>query len=200
MGGVRIYLEGGGDGKYLDVLVRKVFQKFFEKAGFVGRLPSVRPYGGRGSTYDAFCIALKSSTNRNHPILLVDSEDPVNSDPWTHLRTRDGWDKPEGAQDDHVHLMVTCMETWIMADRDALRKVFHDCLTEGSLLSDTNLESRDRDDVQTSLESATRGCGKRREYRKGRRSFQIIEELDPGRLKDRLPYLNRLLETLNAKL
>jgi hypothetical protein len=52
-------------------------------------------------------------------MLLVDSEGPLAGSPCAHLQARDGWDLTD-ASDGVVHLMVEAMETWIIADPDAL--------------------------------------------------------------------------------
>jgi hypothetical protein len=160
-------------------------------------MPRVVACGGRKETYDDFCTALKQ--DKGYVILLVDSEESLVHDAWSHLRERDGWERPNGAEDDQAQLMVTCMETWVMADREALRSIFRNCLTEGSLLSLTNLESRDKGDVQGSLERATQNCGREKRYQKGRRSFQVVELLEPETLKQTLPHFRRLVTTLENK-
>ena len=42
--------------------------------------------------------------------------------PWDHVtqRTGEGGVRPEGATDAHLHLMVQCMETWLVARRPVL--------------------------------------------------------------------------------
>jgi hypothetical protein len=205
---VHIYIEGGGDSKELHTRLRAGFSKLFERAGFQERMPRLIAGGGRGQTFDRFCTALKEADPRKRPVLLVDSEDPVeiydfapDSDvPWKHLARRDDWARPNGMMPDQVHLMVTCMETWIVADRTALRQVFGGCLQESALPAQNDLESRPRQDIQRSLEEATKSCGRDRMYKKGKRSFELIGQLDPVQLKKRLPHFVRLCETLKSKL
>ena len=205
---VHIYIEGGGDDKDQHVRLRQAFSTLFEKAGFRGRMPRLIAGGGRGQTFDRFQTAMREAGSDKYPVLLVDSEDPIKAndmnpdsdDAWQHLAERDGWKRPEAAGADQAQLMVTCMETWIVADRSALRKVFGNCLKEGSLPPESRLEDRLRDDVQQALENATRDCGRHRMYRKGRRSFQIVAALDPGVLRKSLPHFRRLLESLDRRL
>ncbi|MEE8386170.1 MAG: DUF4276 family protein, partial [Dehalococcoidia bacterium] len=111
-----------------------------------------------------------------------------------------GWKQPQDTNDDQAQLMVQCMETWCLADRDALKRFFRDGLQESVLVPHDNLEQRSKADVQQALERATRECGRDRSYRKGRRSFQLIAELDPRTLKSRLPHFARLCEVLDKKL
>ena len=118
---------------------------------------------------------------------------------WNHLQSRDGWTRPHGTDDDQAQMMVTCMETWIMSDRGALRKVFGARLEISALLPVDDLEQRSRSDVQPALENATRNCGADKAYRKGRRSFQVSAALSPSALMD-LPHFKRFIEALNSRL
>ena len=96
--------------------------------------------------------------------------------------------------------MVQCMETWCLADRDALKDFFGHEFQESALPSDTVLESRSKADVLNALSHATRDCGRDRQYSKGRRSFELVGNLDPAKLKSRLPHFQRLLDVLDAKI
>jgi len=204
---VSIYVEGGGDGKDLHSRCREGFTKLIEKAGFRGRMPRIHACGGRQNAFDTFRIAVANRQDF-YPILLVDSEDPVDpqnefsdcsAGAWNHLQSRDGWLRPHGSDDDQAQMMVTRMETWIMSDRKALRKVFGAKLQISALLPENGLELRSRSDVQLALENATRTCDRDKAYRKGRRSFQVLAELNPGTLMS-LPHFRRLIEALNSRL
>ncbi|MDD1760939.1 MAG: DUF4276 family protein, partial [Methanothrix sp.] len=150
--------------------------------------------------YDMFHNAVISAEDGEYPILLVDSEDPITSGPWDHLKVLDCWDRPVGTEDDQAQMMTTCMETWIMADHEALRKVFGSCLMERALIPTDNLEERSRQELLQALKSATRDCGKRKGYDKGKRSFQILAELNTRSLEENLHYFRRLKKTLGRHL
>ncbi|MDW8327563.1 MAG: IS1595 family transposase [Anaerolineales bacterium] len=108
----------------------------------------------------------------------------------------DGWERPAAAVDDQAQFMVTCMETWMMADRTALQGFFGSALNEGALLPLNDLERRQRDEVQEALERATG-----QQYRKGKRSFRILASLNPATLRQHLSYFSQqLIETLHAYL
>jgi hypothetical protein len=117
-----------------------------------------------------------------------------------HLKSRDNWACPAGVKNDQAQLMVTCMETWIMVDREALRTVFGASLRTNALLPQNALEVRSRQDVHDALEHATRDGGRGRAYRKGVRSFKILAELDPETLKQHLPHFRRFITTLDGYL
>lgn len=129
--------------------------------------------------------------------MLVDSEEPVADieRTWEHLA---GWPKPEGAEDDQVFFMTTCMETWIVADREALSTHYPAKLRANALPSLQNLEQRSRQEVQKALTHATRDCSNA--YAKGERSFRVLGELNPETLTALLPSFARMRRILNEKL
>jgi Domain of unknown function (DUF4276) len=121
---VKIYVEGGGDSRGQQVPCRKAFATLLERARPGKAKPSIVACGGRAQTYKDFCSALKHPEPDTFYILLVDSEDPLTTaDFWehVHLRPGDGWPRPTAATDEQIQLMVTCTETWIVADRATLR-------------------------------------------------------------------------------
>jgi hypothetical protein len=196
----RIYIEGGGDSKELHTRCREGFRRLLQRCGFKGCMPRLVACGGRGATFGDFSTAHANAGTGEYVAMLVDSEDPVADveRTWDHLNARDRWERPGGAVDEQVLLMTTCMETWLTADRDALRVHFADCLQENALPSLTNLESCSRDDVQNALVRATR-TGKAG-YAKGKRSFEIVGRLDPATLRQHLPSFARCERVLKTRL
>lgn len=196
---VKLYIEGGGDRSSLHIKCRKGFRELLERAG-LNRMPSTKACGSRNAAYGDFKTALSTAAADEYPVLLVDSEAPVSQSPWQHLQSRDGWERPAGVEDDQVQLMVQCMETWCVADREALREFFGACLREGVLPALENLEARTKESVQEALVNATRDCGHDKGYEKGKRSFELLGQLDPAELRKHLPHFVRLCEMLNARL
>ena len=197
---VKLFVEGGGDSKELHSRCREAFRKLVEKAGLAGRMPRIVACGGRTVAYRDFCIALRTANVTEYPMLLVDSESTVADAPWSHLEGQDRWQRPDTAADDQAQLMVVCMESWVLADRNALKRVFGQGLRVSALLPEEGLENRTKDDVQLSLTNATRDCGRDRCYTKGRRSFQVVGELNPTTLSKYLPHFRRLIDGLNQHL
>ena len=196
----RLYVEGGGDRKPLRTECRQAFREFLQKAGLAGRLPRIFASGGRQQAYGDFRHALGASRGGDFVVLLVDSEGPIAADAerWRHLKDRDGWDKPAGATDDHVHLMVQCMETWFLADRTALAGYFGVGFNENSLPRRANVEEVSKQDLERGLNAATRNSRPKGAYRKGRDSFAILADLDPDKVADASPHAKRFLEALRA--
>ena len=192
-----IYIEGGGSRNEQRIRCREGFRKLLEKMGLPG-MPGTRACGGRDRAFDMFETAVAGGDDA---VLLVDSEDPVGAgSAWRHLKVRDGWDQPAGTRDDQAQLMATSMETWIVADHEALRRVFGADLRENALPPLVLLEARSRQDVFESLKNATRGCGRNRMYQKGDRSFQVLAELDPATLNEHLAHFKKFNDMLKDRL
>ena len=114
---IRIYIEGGGDGKNTKAPLRRGFSIFFKELVQVACSKKMKwnitVCGSRNNAFRDFNNALADRPNA-FIILLVDSEVPVKQPPWEHLKSRDNWDSP-GVDDTHCYLMVQAMEAWLMA-------------------------------------------------------------------------------------
>lgn len=203
---VKVYVEGGGKSTALKGQCRKGFVSLLTKAGFDDRLDFVA-CGPRGDAFNMFKKAVENPKPDEYPILLVDSEDIVAdadlpdanpSGAWTHLGRRDGWDRPQGAQDDQAQLMVTTMETWLLADKRKFVAYFPG-INRNALPADSDLESRSKEDVEDALEKATQPSSKGR-YHKGNDSFYLLSEVDPAELRRRLPHFRRFADALESRL
>jgi hypothetical protein len=198
-----LYLEGGArgsDSKELQTRCREGFRKLLEKCGYKERLPRLFACGPREAAFGDFKIALAGKGAGDYVAMWIDSEDPLTNlkAAWAHLKRRDGWTKPAGATDDQVLFMTTCMETWVVADRAAMKDHYRDKLQDSALPPLVNLESRGRHDVQDKLVHATRNCTNA--YAKGKRSFEILAKLTPSTLEKRLPSFARARRILDQKL
>ena len=194
-----IYIEGGGDSKELHVRCRQGFRQLLERCGFSGRMPRLVACGGRSAAYGDFKTAHESN-KAEYVAMLIDSEKPVSNpeETWDHLRNCDRWERPDGADDEQVLFMTTCMETWIVADRDTLRQHYGSSLQESALPSLISLEQGNRQDIQEGLKRATRNCSNA--YQKGKRSFEILGKLKPETMESHLPAFQRAKRILNEKL
>ncbi|MEW6157008.1 MAG: DUF4276 family protein [Verrucomicrobiota bacterium] len=196
-----IYLEGGGDSKELHARCREGFRRLLERCGFEAtrRMPRLVACGARDMAYRDFSFA-HAEKSADFIAMWIDSEDVLDDleAAWAHLEARDGWDPPEGAADEQVLFMTTCMETWIVADRATLREHYGNGLQENALPALVDLEQRLRDQVQEALCHATRNCGNA--YQKGKRSFEVFGRLNPDVLANHLPSFLRVRRILDAKL
>ncbi len=196
---IKLYIEGGGDSATQDTEFRAAWAAFFEKAG-LGRLrkrPATFRGSGREQTYDAYKTAVKTRRPDELPLLLVDSEDLVAAghSVWTHLKERDNWEKPSGAGDEDAFLMIACMETWFVADREALKRFFHNCWRDNALPQWPDLAAVEKTRVFAALEQATAGCGDKK-YAKGKVSFELLKAIDPAVVEAACPSAKALLKRL----
>ena len=166
---VKLCVEGGGDRKTLRRNLRRGLGKFIEKAGLQGKMPRMVACGSRNDAYHSF----RTAQDRGEPaMLLVDAEGPVStSEPWQHLKARDGWNRPDGATDDQCHLMVQVMESWFLADADALESFYGRDFERRALPARPNIEQVSKRDVRNGLASATRNTTKG-SYDKGAPQFR----------------------------
>ena len=188
----RIYVEGGGSSKTLNTACRRGFVKFIENAGLAGNMPKIVACGSRNDTYQSFRKAV--SGGNGTAMLLVDSEGPVTEDgPWQHLKSTDGWDLPNAVTDDQCHLMVQVMESWFLADRDALQSFYGQGFRPQDLPQNPEIERIPKQDVLTGLSQATRNT---KSYKKGADSFQILERLAPDKIRNASGCADRFILTL----
>lgn len=213
---MKLYVEGGGDAPALKTACREGFAKFLGKAGLAGRMPRVVACGSRADAYDSFCTAIRSG---EAAMLLVDSESPVAAaaqpgdaakredrdrwQPWLHLRQRqgDGWEKPANSEDLQCHLMVQCMEAWLLADRDTLKRFFGQGYKENALPAPANpVERIAKPQIYDTLAAATRDCKTKSAYGKGEHSFKLLTLIDPAKVIDASPWARRFVETLQLRM
>lgn len=213
---VKLYVEGGGDASALKTACREGFSRFLGKAGLAGRMPRVVACGSRADAYDSFCTALRSG---EAAMLLVDSEEPVLPEaqprdasrredrdhwqPWLHLKQRqgDGWDKPTGSEDLQCHMMVQCMEAWLLADRETLKAFFGQGFKEKALPAAANpVERVSKQQIYDALAKATRECKTKSTYGKGEHSFKLLALVNPAKVAESSPWARRFIETLQARM
>ena len=195
----KIFIEGGSPGETSDAIFKQSWQKFFAAAGLTRHMPGVVRGTSRNETFDKFKDALSRQNPRKKGfemlLLLVDSEGPVGEglSAWQHLNDRDHWQRPPDAQDNSAFLMVQFMETWFLADQDALRTVFKQDFNENPLREWPDLEAVSKDTALSVLRRATNG-----RYRKGEVSFRLLAETNPERVAAACCHARELLDYLHG--
>lgn len=204
---MKLYVEGGGDSKSLRTSCREGFSSFLSKAGLCGRMPRIVACGSRQNAYDSFCTAINTGVDA---LLLVDSEssvsadcqhgDPENWKPWQHLKSRQGdqWDRLGNVVDVNCHLMVQCMETWFLADRDTIQRFFGQGFNATALPAAGNrIESVAKDQIFQALSAATRNCKTKAKYSKGEHSFKLLALISPEKVTAESPWAKRFVDITN---
>lgn len=191
---VLIYVEGGSQGSS-KTACRQAFRSFFEKI-IPNRTFQVIASGNRVKAFEDFCLALKQH-RQDYVILLIDSEEAVVAAPWRHLAARRGdrWHRPAGAADDQAHLMVQVMESWFIADQQVLIGYYGRDFLANSLPRQPDVELISKRDVLNALRHASRNTQKG-EYHKTRHAFDLLEQIDPKRVRIASRHADRLFTVL----
>ena len=99
------------------------------------------------------------------------------------------------AGEDTINLMVQTMETWIVADPDALSTYYGQNFNGNVLPGRTNLEEVAKREVARVLNQATERTTKGR-YHKIRHASDLLKRIDVERVKQRCPHCARLFNVL----
>ena len=198
MSAIRIYMEGGGDRRRSRDDLRQGMDAFLGRLKQGARRKALRwrliASGSRDRTYRAFQNAIHHASQRDTVILLVDSEGEVAKPPRDYLQDRDGWDL-SFASDSLVHLMVQVMETWIVADREALTEYYGNRFKATGLPARVDLEQEPKAQVLRALRRATSRTSKG-SYHKINHARALLKRIDAEKVRSRCHHCERLFEEL----
>lgn len=205
---VLLYVEGGGSGAHSNSLqseLRRGFSEFFGRSSLRahGR-PRVVACGGREQAFDQFKTAIAQGQNA---LLLVDSEELVcaaatNSgssrdwQPWLNLKQQAGWDKPTQANECDVHLMVQCMESWLLCDVPAVKAFFGNGFAD--VPQNKPVEALTKAELDQWLKKSTQDTQKGA-YGKGAHSFKLLALISAEQVLKQSPWAQRLVNELVAR-
>jgi hypothetical protein len=198
---IRVYIEGGGDSRTTKDELRKGYHQFMASLYAIARPKRIRFHivmcGGRDSAYSDFMAAIAAHPNAFN-ILLVDAEAPVTGTPWAHLNGRDGWPIP-GATDDHCHLMVEMLESWLIADVNTLATYYGQGFHWNSIPKNQNVEAIPKAAINTALVNSTRHTQKG-EYKKIRDASRLLAVIDAAVVRGKAAHCDRLFTLLAGKM
>jgi len=89
------------------------------------------------------------------------------------------------------------METWIIADGDALARFYGDDFGKGKLPTTVNLEEVSKAEINCILKAATKHTQKK-EYHKLKHGSVLLKKLDPATVSARCPSCATLFTTLDG--
>jgi hypothetical protein len=221
---IGIYVEGGGDTAQQKAELRNGFDQLLnaqKQAARAKRLGwKLVPSGGRHAAYNDFFNAVGQAGDDVLCILLVDSEEqlppelPKAQDESRedrkqrtlanaiarrdHLTNRDNWDLSE-ILPEQVHLMVRCMEAWIVSDRDRLTKYYGQGFHARSLPARSNLDDEPKQSLYDKLQRATRNTSKG-EYAKIKHASKLLALIDPHKVAVRCPRFKTFTDWLSEQI
>lgn len=194
---IRIYVEGGGD-KDGKARMRQAFSQFLSESRDAARERRARwliiPSGSREETYRNFRRGVA-----DHPearvFLLVDADRPVPGTPREHLAGGETRWNLTSVEDDQCHLMAQVMESWFLADPDAMARFYGPGFGAKQIPARQNVEEVPKAEVEAALKNATAKT-KKGEYHKIQHGAPILESLNPDLVRSRAPHCDRLFKAL----
>jgi hypothetical protein len=181
---IRIYFEG-------NKALRPGFEVFFRDV--------------RKANHETQFIAAKDGPSdyrkaaRTHPhawnILLKDSEGPVPTDART-LCKKLGIDP---ANVNNVFWMVEVMESWFLADPDALNQYYGQGFAASAIGTTQDVERIPKSEVLDRLKRATRRATKGT-YNKVTHAPRLLEHLNANRVQEHASNCRKLFDSVRAKL
>lgn len=179
MNELRIYFEG-------DDRLRRGFRQFFRDIADAASRSGWRlapPVATYGRPVQAFRIALQTHSSAWN-VLLLDHEDAGEAG----IRRK----HLAGCDQGSVFWMIQIMESWFLANTEALKAVFKRNLNENALKRNPNVEEIPKQDVLDCLKSATGG-----RYHKVEHGAKLLASIDPAKVRKAAPECDRILAKLS---
>ena len=218
---VQIYMEGGGpegkgDSKDRDsqpalgrrrhygygkeIFRKSVMQLFVSALGENAGNIEIVPCGGIEETVWLFLAKARAVLNAD-AVLVVDSDNEVTEEPLMHLVADERFVGNEkcaelaNADPDMVHLMVQCMESWLIADPAGLSRAYGGGFEESALPITDDPESVPKSELGEALYEATKNTALRK-YRKISHLPAIFGAIDGRVVRERCKHFDMLCSVL----
>lgn len=163
-------------------------------------MPRVLAVGGRGDAFKEFSRRVKDAEAVR--LLLVDSEGPVatGTSPWAHVAKREGdhWVQPSGVTNEQLHFMVESMETWLVADPEALAAFYGNGFKKQKLPPVQGLEQHSKGKIAEALDAATKETKTKGRYAKSH-GFYLIGKIDPVKVRRACQFAERFFDELTKR-
>ena len=199
---IKLYVEGGGKGshKRATIKLQQGFDSFFKEIKELARSKKISfkiiPAGNTQSTYDDFIFSVENSP-QSFNLLLVDSDDALgeNEPARSFLQKKYKKWKLKTVKDEQCHLMVRIMESWLIADVDALKEFYGQGFNAGAIPKNRNVEEITKEQIEKSLKSAIAKTNKN-EYHKIEHGAKLLEKINPKKVCEAAPHCEKLFDEI----
>jgi hypothetical protein len=203
---IKLYVEGGGKGshKRATIKLQQGFDSFFRELKDAAQNKKISfkiiPAGNTQNTYDDFIFSVENSP-QSFNLMLVDSDDAVteNETARQFLQSKYKKWKLRKVEDEQCHLMVQIMESWFIADVDALKIFYGKEFKESAIPKNKNVEAIEKEIIEKSLKTATVKTQKG-EYHKIEHGTKILELINPQKIREAAPHCRKLFEAISEKI
>jgi thymidylate synthase len=201
---IHVYIEGGAKGqdRAASADLRRGFSMFLTKLCPDIRAKSIKLNTVIVGSTELTC-KIFAQENENSPdkffILLVDSDVFVDKadEAKIFLQNNPKLKKCDlsDVEENQCHLMVQVMETWFLADAEALKNHFGKDLKENKLRKNKKVEEIAKDDVLDSLKEATK-TRKIGAYHKIKDGAKLLENIMPHKVIEAAPHCEKLFNAI----
>lgn len=194
-----IFFEGGGSTEATQSRHRRGLSEYIAKVNPKLSRLRINASGGREQTFDDFKLAMPNCRVGEIVVLLVDSETPVTAATGVeHLRANDNWIFPN-LGNHCVFLMVQTMESWFLADRNAMQTFYDGGFSPKSLPgSPSSVETIRKEDVASGLKAATAKTKTKGAYHKIEHGCALLGLIDPTLVEKGSPHAKQFHDFLRA--
>jgi len=205
---INIYIEGGArnQDRAASAALRRGFSMFLTKL-----CPEIRArnielntviVGSTELTCKIFTQANEKSPDKFF-VLLVDSDIAVDETEKSKnfLQNNPKLKKCDlrDVEEKQCHLMVQVMETWFLADVEALKNYFGRDFKKNKLPKTVNIEAIAKDDVLDSLKEATQ-TRKSSGYHKIKDGAKLLEKISPQKVREAAPHCSELFKAISNEI
>lgn len=198
---IRIYIEGGGAHKDGKIKLRRGFGVFLDALKEECKARRLDwylvPCGAHHEACKQFHHALVQYREALC-FLLVDADQLVREKAQMHIEGLYGHTFDRG-EDGQFHLMAQIMESWFLADPDALEKYFGKGFRAGALPKHADVEAVPKNQVLDALERAAKDT-KKGGYHKIRDGAELLQKISPEKVCQRARHCNQLFKDIQQRI
>ena len=203
---IKLYVEGGGKhtSKNATIKLQRGFDAFLRELKELAKskhIPfKIIPLGSIEDTYKEFDLSVRKS-QQTFNLLLVDSDKavPPGESARAFLQREHRKWKLKIADDEQCHLMAQTMESWFIADVEALKNYYGQDFNDKALPKAKNVETIDKLRVESGLKAATKNTSKG-EYQKINHGGVLLEKIDAKKVRGAAHFCEILFAVLAEKI